>query len=215
MTNGNQDLVHSYLYLRRAIGLIGIALPPVLILGKLWWGTGGLQNSISGYYYSNMRDWLVGGLWAVGVFLLFYGGHRMFDDWIGNLAGLAAIGVALVPTSPSGGPNVSQTDDSTLAVWHVGFSAVFFTCLAVYCLFIFTRNDNETPNAVNKDKRNIVYIVCGIAIVVCMAAILIIGAWFDEETKSWHPVLWLESAAVWAFGIAWLTKGKTIWFING
>ncbi|MFD6072007.1 DUF998 domain-containing protein, partial [Amycolatopsis lurida] len=44
------NLVHNYLFLRRAIGFLGIGLPFVLVFGKLVVDGGGLLNSISGYY---------------------------------------------------------------------------------------------------------------------------------------------------------------------
>jgi hypothetical protein len=54
---------------RTAIGVLGAALPPVLVA---WQAVEGFQNSISAYYYTGGRDWFVGTLWVVGVFLFFY-----------------------------------------------------------------------------------------------------------------------------------------------
>ncbi|MGH3859237.1 DUF998 domain-containing protein [Actinokineospora sp.] len=204
-----RDLVHSYLYLRRAIGLIGLALPPVLILGKILLDGGGLQNSLSGYYYTGMRDVLVGAMWAVGVFLFCYRGYSVVDDWVANIAGISAIGVAIFPTSPSGGPNVSAADDKLLGYVHVAAAAVFFLSLAYFCLFLFTRQDGENPGE-HSEARNKVYVACGVAIVVCIGLIPVIAYLFDNETKALHPALWLESGAVLAFGVAWATKGKAI-----
>lgn len=209
-----RDLVHSYLYLRRAIGLIGLALPPVLILGKILLDGGGLQNSLSGYYYSGMRDVLVGAMWAVGVFLFCYRGNRPIDDWVANITGLSAVGVALFPTSPAGGPNVSvSADDKLLGYVHVACAGVFFLSLAYFCLFLFTRQDNENEGD-RKPLRNKVYVACGITILVCIALIPVIAYLFDSETKALHPALWLESGAVLAFGVAWATKGKAIAILN-
>jgi len=50
----------------------------VLILGKiLYFRDPGIQDSISSYYYTDMRDVLVGSLCAIGVFLWSY---RGYDD---------------------------------------------------------------------------------------------------------------------------------------
>lgn len=208
-----RDLVHSYLYLRRAVGLIGLALPPVLILGKILLDGGGLQNSLSGYYYTGMRDVLVGAMWAVGVFLFCYRGSSPVDDWVANIAGLSAIGVAIFPTSPSGGPNVTAGDDKLLGYVHVACAGVFFISLAYFCLVLFTRQDDENPGD-RKPLRNKVYVACGITILVCIALIPVIAYLFDSETKALHPALWLESGAVLAFGVAWATKGKAISILN-
>ncbi len=33
----------------------------------------------------------------------------------------------------------------------------------------------------------------------------------DDRLEDLRPVLWLESLALWAFGIAWFVKGRTLW----
>src|SRR4051794_41962565 len=73
-------LVHSYLFLRRAIGLIGLALPFVLILGKQLVQGGDLIGSLSGYYYTDLRDVLVRAMCAGGVFPLAYYGPDPVDN---------------------------------------------------------------------------------------------------------------------------------------
>lgn len=52
-----------------------------------------LQGSVSGYYYTGVRDVLVGSLCAIGVFLFSYSGYDDWDKWLTNAAGLFAIGV--------------------------------------------------------------------------------------------------------------------------
>ncbi|SDD65400.1 DUF998 domain-containing protein [Actinokineospora iranica] len=196
-------LVHSYLFLRRAIGLVGLALPVVLIVGKELVQGGGLLNSISGYYYSDMRDVYVGSLCAIGVFLLSYRGYDWLDDVAANVAGVAAIGVALFPTTPAGDPSAA---DKAIGVAHIVFAAVFFLTLAYFCLVLFRKSDKARPTR-RKVQRNQVYLVAGLVILVCLAGIVVAGRFLDD---SLHPVLWLESGATLAFGFAWLTKGEAI-----
>jgi hypothetical protein len=45
-----------------------------------------------------MQDVFVGILWAVGLFLISYKGYDSTDNWVTNLSGIFAIGVALFPT---------------------------------------------------------------------------------------------------------------------
>jgi hypothetical protein len=94
-SNTGSSLALSYLSLRRMIGIIGIALPFVLIFGRMILESPGILNSISGYYYSVMRGVFVGSLWAVGIFLLSYRGYNRSDDTAGDVAYVAAIGVSL------------------------------------------------------------------------------------------------------------------------
>lgn len=206
VTASQQDtLVHSYLFLRRAIGLIGVTLPVVLIIGKLV-VDGGLAGSISGYYYSDMRNVLVGSMCAIGVFLLSYRGYGPIDDIAGDVAGVTAIGVGLFPTSPQDHPTQTQ---QVIGDMHLGFAAVFFLTLAYFCLALFRKTDQPHPTP-RKVYRNRVYVACGWIILACVALIVIVDLFFHTATEGLHPVLWLESTATLAYGMAWLTKGEAI-----
>src|SRR5712671_5197551 len=94
----NNSLVISYLALRKAVGIIGIALPFVLAFGKILLDGPGIQSSVSAYYYTGMRDVFVGSLCAIAVFLMSYRGYERKDDIAGDLACVFALGVALLPT---------------------------------------------------------------------------------------------------------------------
>ncbi len=192
-------LVHSYLFLRRAIGLIGLALPLVLILGKQLVQGGALLGSLSSYYYTDLRDVLVGAMCAVGVFLLAYYGHDSIDNIASTVAGLGAIGLGLFPTTPD---HDVTSWDRTAGVLHLAFAAVFFLSLAYFCLRLFP-HDGEQP-----EKFGALYRVCGGVILACL--VLIAGAKYLGLTPDLHPALWLEAIAVEAFGVAWLVKGGTL-----
>ena len=102
------EQIHSYLSLRQAIGWIGILLPFTLMLGVLVIFRGNpVRISISMYYYTGMRDVLVGALCAIGLFLFFYRGYSKWDNWAGNIAGFFALGIALFPTNETGLYDVS------------------------------------------------------------------------------------------------------------
>jgi hypothetical protein len=192
-------LVHSYLYLRRAIGLIGLVLPMVLIAGKQLVQGGDLIGSLSGYYYTDLGNVFVGAMCAVGVFLLAYYGHDFIDNAASTVAGLGAIGLALFPTTPD--HDVSSWD-RTSGVLHLVFAAVFFLMLAYFCLRLFP-HDGEQPAG-----TGVVYRVCGAVILACLVLIAL-TSWL-RLVPGWHPALWLESVAAWAFGAAWLLKGQTL-----
>lgn len=205
MSPVRDTLVHSYLYLRRAIGLIGMALPLVLIIGQFLID-GRLLHSISGYYYSDLRDVYVGSMCAIGVFLLSYRGYEPIDDLVSNIAAGAAIGVALFPTTPSSG---ATAVDDVLGVLHLISAGVFFLSLAYFCLVLFRRSTPEDPATERKAKRNGVYVVSGVVILGSLVLLVLI-AWFLPQLADLRPTLWLEFAATFAFGVAWLTKGELI-----
>ncbi|HEX4703553.1 MAG TPA: DUF998 domain-containing protein [Pseudonocardiaceae bacterium] len=204
-TSPEGTLVHSYLFLRRAVGYIGVLLPVVLIVGKQLIDGGALASSISGYYYSDMRGVFVGSMSAFGVFLLSYRGYSRLDDMAGNVAAVAAIGVALFPTSPDVGATRHQ---QVLGVLHLVFAAVFFLALAFFCLVLFNRTDAADPTP-QKIKRNRVYLATGSIMLLCLVLIAV-TMFFDATTTALRPEVWLETAAIMAFGVAWLTKGEAI-----
>lgn len=202
---GTQSLVMSYLGLRRAVGYIGIGLPFVLLIGKLLIQGGPLPGSISAYYYSDMRNVLVGALFAIAIFLISYR-YDTPDNRAGTLAGVMAIGVALFPTSPAD----PAAQERVIGTVHLVCAGVFFLTLAYFSYFLFTRTDQAEPTP-RKKQRNVVYRVCGILIVGCLVlAVLADNVLGGVLIAELHPVFWLESVAIIAFGVSWLIKGETI-----
>ncbi len=200
----NNPIVASYLGLRKAVGVIGLSLPFVLILGALP-KIHDLKSSISGYYYTNMGDVFVGSLCAIGIFLLSCKGYDLRDAIAGHLAFLFAIGVAFFPTKPDG---VATLQDKVIGGAHLTCATLLFSTLAYFCLRLFTETSKTQEPTERKLLRNKLYIVCGWIIIACIVliAVLTIGK-FLEKLK---PTLFLESIAILAFGIAWLTKGEAI-----
>ena len=210
----NNNLVISYLTLRRALGSLGIALPFILsIVGYLVFGTS-IQDSVSDYYHTDMRDVFVGIIVAIGLFLAFYIGYEddapFSDNLVGNIASAGAIVLALFPTTPSVGPNPFPL---WVGIVHWLFSALFFLALAYFCLFLFTRTHPDREPTPRKLARNRVYRVCGVIIVACLLLIAtnaLLPTNIQHALSAYKPVFWLESTAIIAFGISWLIKGKTL-----
>lgn len=195
-----ENVLVSYLTLRRVVGVLGVALPLVLAL----WGFALLngitiQPSISDYYSLRTRDTLVGVLFAVGWFLFTYRGYERKDDIAGNLACVFALGVAFFPNSGA---------QWERAIHFASAAALFFT-LSYFALFLFTKSGGSpTPM---KLARNRVYRTCGVIMLACIAGIgLYSWLWDDTSVAALKPVFWLESAALWAFGVSWFVKGETI-----
>ncbi|MEN8228312.1 MAG: hypothetical protein ABFS38_09180 [Bacteroidota bacterium] len=88
-SNKNQKIakppeILSHYAMRKAIGILGISLPVILVVGSAAFGKcDEVQQSISAYYHTNMRNIFVGVLSAVALFLFSYRGH----DWMDNIAG--------------------------------------------------------------------------------------------------------------------------------
>lgn len=202
----HDTLVLSYLSLRRAVGLIGIALPFVLALGEFLFDDWGLRGSVSNYYYSSMGDVFVGSLCAIAVFLMSYRGYERRDDFAGNLACIFALGVALFPTEPEAGATARQ---NLVGALHLVFAAGLLLTLAYFSLALFRlTSPHPTPQ---KLQRNKVYTVCGYTILACVALCAVVKLLPGNALLlKFSPVFWLEAVAVVAFGVSWLTKGEAI-----
>ena len=208
LSEPNDSLVVSYLGLRKAVGIIGFTLPFVLAFGKMLLQGPGIQGSISGYYYTEMRDVFVGSLCAIGIFLMSCRGYDKRDEIAGWLACGFAIGVALFPATPY---LDADSRDILIGRVHYGFAALLFLTLAYFCLALFTQTDPEKIPTPQKLKRNALYRVCGCVILVCIALTAIVALpSVKPVVEKFSPVFWLESGAVVSFGVAWLTKGETI-----
>lgn len=205
--NPDYPYVLSYLGLRRCIGVIGISLPFVLVFGKMLFESPGILPSISAYYYTVMRDVLVGSLSASAVFLLSYRFDRL-SDIAGDVAGIAALGVALFPTPPAVGATHHQV---LIGYAHSVFSGVFFLTLAFFALVLFQRTDPGCVVTPQKRMSNTIYLVTGLVILASVA--LEVADLFLQNIRplqALDPGFWLESLALLAFGVAWFVKGRTI-----
>ncbi len=204
----NHPYIISYNSLRIMFGFMGMILPFLLaIAGKSLFDLE-IQPSISDYYHTQMRDVLVGGLWAIGAFLLAYKGPALVDNLLAKLACLSAIGISLFPT-PAGDETLFEMD--WVGLLHYLFAAIFFGSLIIFSLFLFTQTKKGVPPTQMKLVRNQVYTVCGLIMLTC---VLLIGLYnlIPPESQSpvdqYQPVFWLETVAILAFGISWFVKGE-------
>ena len=212
----NENPVLSYMRMRQAIGVAGIALPLGCYLAGLVFGGLGLQDSISAYYYTNVRDVFVGMLVWVGLFLLAYKGHERIDNLATSISGIAGIGIAAFPCYVQGKTGatsgVFQIDSRLSDILHLSFAGLFFLLLALISIFLFTLTDPKKKPTKRKGARNKVFVASGSIILLCLLAFLllrfvIIGqAGFDNSPLTFA----LETVMLFAFGVSWLTKGETI-----
>lgn len=226
----SNDLVVSFLAVRRSIGILGLFLPVSLIVYGLF-SPDGILDSMSAYYYSPMREVFVGTLCALAVFLWTYEGYRpqpgewLSDRVVARVASLGAAGIALLPTAPmpifdaEAAPvvedmpltcTISQCVLGDLAASMIHFlsAAAFFGAMAVFLLFMFTKGGADSAG---KRAANRIYRACGLVIVVALALIGVLQfTGLRESLGTLRPVFWLEVAASVAIAVGWMTKGDSM-----
>lgn len=220
------ELVLSFIAVRQALGYLGVILPVSLVVIGVFSGDG-IEPSISEFYFTSAGDLLVGTLCAIGVFLLTYKGFEkrpdeFFSDyWIAKLAAVGALGVAFIPTE---GPVTEPLPlmhrwvgvDMSRTL-HYSSAALFFICLAIFCLVLFCRHDAAKPLDDPKRAQNKIYRGCGWVIVGTIVLMGAFGFYYQnqppeaqQQIDSYDIIFVLESIGVFAFAISWLTKGKTL-----
>jgi len=207
----DNEFIISFFRLRQALGYIGIAMPIVVKVGAYVVDKVPSNTSISAYYYTSLRDVFVGCLTAIGVFLFCYRGPDKQDNWLTNIAGLCAIGIGLFPTEPTYHqvildrcPNVLDGPcyEKHLLGYHFYLAAAFFLIISYLAVFRFKKPSRPYITK-QKETRNKIYVICGIAMFLSLVAIALIKL-FSWQTSIFAP----EAVAIVAFGIAWLTKGQ-------
>lgn len=194
------------------IGVLGILFPFALAIGAFARGCVEIQHSISYYYHTCMGDVFVGFMCAYAMFLFAYRGFDKKDNWAANLAAVFALGVAIVPTKFAEiEANCTTEPWFTNQVIHLTSAAAFFLVLAYFSLVLFTKTAHGGHMTAAKKSRNSIYKACGIVMLACLGLIAVyMLILFDKfpELANYKPIFWLESIALLAFGISWLTKAE-------
>lgn len=226
------EAVGSYQALRNAIGWLAFGLPWVVFLG--YWIIFShhrlaclvpigdkLPDSLSGYYYSHMRDVFVGSMCSAGVFLFFYRVADGRERWLTNIAGLCAVLIALFPTTRPAlaasncGPVIPpgmQSAPSWSAWVHAVSLVVLMAAIAtVILLWRSKESADSTESAASKRRSKNWYLACVIFMFAAGALALIQEFFFDKQTHSLAPwLLYAEVMAFLSFGVAWFVNGQPI-----
>jgi hypothetical protein len=164
------------------------------------------KMAVSVYYYTGAVAAFVGILAALAVFLFTYRGYKneyqSSDRGAAIVAASAALLVALFPTG-------APTDRLRLAWWtpvtgmiHNLSAVILFSSFSFFSLFLFPKsNIKGKPLPPDKQARNAIYHMCGIAILACMM-------WAGSSYFTGAPIFWAEALALEFFSVSWLVKGR-------
>ncbi len=166
LPTSTHTLVVSYLGLRRAIDAIGLLVP--IVLGPVGWFCFGIeiQDNMSSYYHTALRDVFVGSMCAIGIFLFCYRGYDWIESWTGVFGCLSALGIAFFPLDANSDPLDQR---SVLGYLHSLSGGLFFLTLAFYSLYHFPGAERHEV-APHVAQRNFIYRTSGVVILLCMVA---------------------------------------------
>ena len=216
-------LAANYLYLRKVVGWLGTLLPLILLaanpiaLSIEHSSCGWLPNSVSGYYYSPVRNIFVGVLVGLGLFLIAYVGADLGDRVITDLAGVFALGVAFFPTTPTVASPASATCET---VSHLSsrqqvigdvhaVSAVLFLLFLAWMAIRFTTTDSPQPSP-QRLLRNRIYWICAI-VILASAVAAVVTNFLPVSLRPSFPYLFLyEAVGIFAFGVSWFVDDQAL-----
>lgn len=227
-TNKSKPVLISSRALMGMIGLLGFLIPVIVFFASIIVDDcDSIQSSISAYYHTNARDVLVGMICALAFAFFAYKGYKekavINDMLIGNLAAIFALGVAFFPTSVSAGQEsncVLTIDKGIYGIIHYVSAVLLFITLAYFAIFQFTKTEEGCIYIKGRWKKllpekkndNLIYIICGSLILLCMILAGIYLAFLpgelSESISKLKPIFILETLMLWSFSYAWLHKSR-------
>lgn len=188
--------------LRCLLGWLSLLLPWIQVILLHYF-----PGSISITYFSYAFAPFMIILGASAILLICYKGYDIVDDIINTAAGIFGLLICMFPCNPQYdclcviGP--FQIDPVVSNIIHCISAGIFFALLSFNSLFRFTKSSGEmTPN---KKKRNIIYRVCGIGMLLSFTLFFVP----DFSSKIWL----IETIALFFFGISFLTKADRYWWL--
>lgn len=207
----NKDLWQRRI--RNYAGFLGAVLPWLSVLGAVlvqchtplghgFWA----DLSISATYY--ITPALAGILTTASVVLMTYDGYDLQDNIVTTISGVFGIMIVLFPCNCSIAPayvGFFQLPVKVSSAIHCTAAVIFFLLLAYNALFLFTKHGDEMT--AQKKKRNKVYVICGIGMIVSMA---LMPMPIHFPAKTWI----VEMLALSFFGVSWLVKGDAFLYLR-
>lgn len=213
------DHIHkTYFTLRVGLAALAAVLPLLLVgvgyVGYRIW----LQPSLSDYYFAltnakptlwdfPMRGWFVGILCAIGCFLILYRGFSNTENWLLNIAGVSALGVALIPMTV---PEACENCGGPMFSWwpwaHFFFAGLLFACIAVVAWACSEETLGELPTDRQKTYRAL-YDRHAIGMLLFPFAAIALTAIAGIND---YRILFVEAFGVWVFAHYWFTKSREL-----
>jgi hypothetical protein len=215
------DEIHAHIHktyftLRVGLAVLAAALPILLVVvGYLGYSIS-LQPSLSDYYFAltnakptlwnfPMRGWFVGILCAIGSFLILYRGFSNTENWLLNIAGVSALGVALVPMltqcKDCGGP--------VFPWWpwaHFFFAGLLFVCIAFVAWACSEETLGELPPDKQKKYRTL-YDCHALGMLLFPFAAIVLTTLAGMNN---YLIFFIEAFGVWVFAHYWYTKSREL-----
>lgn len=149
-----------------------------------------------------MRSWFVGFLFVLGIFLYLYKGFSKGENYLLNVAGLCALGVALFPMQWNCG------DSCRSITFHGASAIVLFVCIALVALFCSKQTLLQEPR-LGPEKEAYYrrwYHVTGVA----MIAFPLVAWVITQVIGNAYFIFVAEWLGIWSFAAYWFIKSREL-----
>jgi len=200
-------LERSFIVQRTGMALLAAVFPFVFLASSYIFGRTEFQASISRYYWTldPERNFFVGALCAIGVFLLLYKGYNWLEDRVLDAAGIGAVGTAFFPTIKNGGGGSFSL--------HGFFAVTFFACIFFICIFMSDKSLQEIVDLKRREWFRKAYRICSGVMVVSILLAVVTRFLPDEYTLVIYAkgaIFWFEAVGVWSFSAYWYIKTREL-----
>jgi hypothetical protein len=235
----DKEIIFDYKALRLMVGVIAFFLPWVVIVAT-WSVTSSISASyhtgvrdifVGAMFvigalllaYNGHHPLLdatkIGGLWGwLGKFwkaaLEFRRMERQYEERVISLiGGVAAIAAALCPTA------CDDCNADLKSLIHGISAGILFSAVVYFCLVGFLDRVRDAlpmtwEEGGRRKLRAWIYLVCGWGIALIMLVALIAPFLLTVSVAKERAItFWAETAALWLFGIAWMTASKFLRFL--
>ena len=196
----------TYFSLRLGFGIIAVLFPFLLAIGGKVYAGLPLQGSMSAYYHAvlddrSMSTWFVGFLFALGALLCLYRGFSTRENIVLNVAGIAAVFVAVFPMEWDCG-------DACARFSIHGLSAIVaFSCIAYVSAFCA----NETVKLIRDGKRRerlrITYRILAVLMFASPVMAFVLSSLLGTRGS---VVFLVEAVGIVVFAVYWFVKGTEL-----
>jgi hypothetical protein len=182
------------------IGFVALSLPAV----ELVLSCGAITSISQSYWYEDShwsRNIFVGSLFAIAALLAGYNGTSSQQLWLGKVAALAAVFIAIFPCHCG-----SDAHEIVKGV-HAASAGTMFAVLAWFCWDFIERaktklNDDRRTAA---GRRIFIYRSCGAGMVIAVGLFVA-----HVVTKEERLIFWGETFGLVSFGVSWLTASHKL-----
>lgn len=199
-----EHVAATYFTLRLGLGIIAVAFPFALWLGGNLYAGLPLQDSMSAYYHGelggrSMRNWFVGGLFAIGALLYLYKGFSPKENYALNIAGVMVVLVAVFPMEWQCGASCARfTIHGTAAV-------LAFLCIAFVAAFCAVDTLRLIRDEARRKRLERTYRGLAVLMLVSPLVAFVLSSVVGLRSAL---IFFVEASGMLAFAAYWVTKSR-------